>query len=61
MGTPKRGSVTAHNLRVTPVPHMVSSDRLVIPFQIACDSCYMCDQQLYTQCEDGALKIVLKP
>lgn len=26
-------------------------DRVVIPFQICCGSCYMCGQQLYTQCE----------
>ncbi|GAC69957.1 alcohol dehydrogenase catalytic domain-containing protein [Gordonia soli] len=26
-------------------------DRVVIPFQISCGSCYMCDQTLYTQCE----------
>jgi threonine dehydrogenase-like Zn-dependent dehydrogenase len=26
-------------------------DRVVIPFQISCGSCVMCDQQLYTQCE----------
>ena len=26
-------------------------DRVVIPFQISCGSCYMCDHQLYTQCE----------
>ena len=26
-------------------------DRVVIPFQISCGSCFMCDQQLYTQCE----------
>ena len=26
-------------------------DRVVIPFQISCGSCHMCDQQLYTQCE----------
>ena len=26
-------------------------DRVVIPFQISCGSCAMCDQQLYTQCE----------
>jgi len=36
-------------------------DRLVIPFQLACGSCYMCDRQLNTQCEDGAVNIVLKP
>jgi hypothetical protein len=26
-------------------------DRVVIPFQISCGHCYMCDQSLYTQCE----------
>ncbi len=26
-------------------------DRVVIPFQIPCGSCYMCDKRLYTQCE----------
>ncbi|MYR08199.1 alcohol dehydrogenase catalytic domain-containing protein [Gordonia sp. SID5947] len=26
-------------------------DRVVIPFQISCGACYMCDQDLYTQCE----------
>jgi threonine dehydrogenase-like Zn-dependent dehydrogenase len=26
-------------------------DRVSIPFQISCGSCWMCDQQLYTQCE----------
>jgi threonine dehydrogenase-like Zn-dependent dehydrogenase len=26
-------------------------DRVVIPFQISCGTCYMCQQQLYTQCE----------
>ena len=26
-------------------------DRVVVPFQISCGSCYMCDHQLYTQCE----------
>ncbi|BBZ37961.1 alcohol dehydrogenase catalytic domain-containing protein [Mycobacterium conspicuum] len=26
-------------------------DRVVIPFQISCGSCYMCGKQLYTQCE----------
>src|SRR4051794_23466446 len=26
-------------------------DRVVIPFQISCGQCFMCDQQLYTQCE----------
>ena len=26
-------------------------DRVAIPFQISCGSCWMCKQQLYTQCE----------
>jgi threonine dehydrogenase-like Zn-dependent dehydrogenase len=26
-------------------------DRVVVPFQIACGSCFMCDQGLHTQCE----------
>ena len=26
-------------------------DRVVIPFQIACGHCWMCDRTLYTQCE----------
>lgn len=26
-------------------------DRVVIPFQICCGSCYMCRKQLFTQCE----------
>src|SRR5215208_3125753 len=26
-------------------------DRVVMPFQISCGNCFMCDQQLYTQCE----------
>jgi threonine dehydrogenase-like Zn-dependent dehydrogenase len=26
-------------------------DRVVIPFQISCGSCHMCDKRLYTQCE----------
>ena len=26
-------------------------DRVVMPFQISCGHCYMCDQTLYTQCE----------
>lgn len=26
-------------------------DRVVIPFQISCGSCFMCDRKLFTQCE----------
>ncbi|MFI5695864.1 alcohol dehydrogenase catalytic domain-containing protein [Kribbella sp. NPDC051586] len=28
-----------------------AGDRVVVPFQIACGSCFMCDQGLQTQCE----------
>src|SRR5688500_15282206 len=30
---------------------LTAGDRVVMPFQISCGSCFMCDQQLYTQCE----------
>jgi threonine dehydrogenase-like Zn-dependent dehydrogenase len=33
------------------VTNLTVGDRVVIPFQISCGSCYMCDRQLYTQCE----------
>jgi threonine dehydrogenase-like Zn-dependent dehydrogenase len=33
------------------VSEVKAGDRVVIPFQISCGHCYMCDQQLYTQCE----------
>ncbi|HEY9263986.1 MAG TPA: zinc-dependent alcohol dehydrogenase [Mycobacterium sp.] len=33
------------------VGDLAVGDRVVIPFQISCGSCYMCDKQLYTQCE----------
>ena len=33
------------------VTNLVPGDRVVIPFQISCGSCFMCDQRLYTQCE----------
>ncbi|MGU3437709.1 zinc-dependent alcohol dehydrogenase [Actinomycetes bacterium M1A6_2h] len=26
-------------------------DRIVVPFQMSCGSCYMCEKSLYTQCE----------
>ncbi len=35
----------------TGVANLKVDDRVVIPFQIACGSCFMCDEQLYTQCE----------
>jgi threonine dehydrogenase-like Zn-dependent dehydrogenase len=33
------------------VSNLSVGDRVVIPFQISCGSCYMCDLALYTQCE----------
>ncbi len=33
------------------VTHIKPGDRVVIPFNIACGHCWMCDQQLYAQCE----------
>lgn len=33
------------------VTNLAPGDRVVIPFQISCGSCYMCDRELYTQCE----------
>jgi threonine dehydrogenase-like Zn-dependent dehydrogenase len=33
------------------VTEIQPGDRVVIPFNISCGHCYMCDQQLYSQCE----------
>ncbi|WP_434743561.1 zinc-dependent alcohol dehydrogenase [Micromonospora sp. SH-82] len=33
------------------VNHLRPGDRVVIPFNIACGSCWMCRRQLYAQCE----------
>jgi threonine dehydrogenase-like Zn-dependent dehydrogenase len=33
------------------VTELSAGDRVVIPFQISCGSCFMCDQGLQTQCE----------
>ncbi len=35
----------------TAVSNLSVGDRVVIPFQISCGQCFMCDRQLYTQCE----------
>lgn len=35
----------------TAVSNLAVGDRVVIPFQISCGHCFMCDKQLYTQCE----------
>ena len=31
--------------------HIAPGDRVVIPFNISCGHCWMCDRQLYAQCE----------
>jgi threonine dehydrogenase-like Zn-dependent dehydrogenase len=33
------------------VTHIKAGDRVVIPFNISCGHCWMCDQKLYSQCE----------
>ena len=33
------------------VTHIQPGDRVVIPFNISCGHCWMCDQKLFTQCE----------
>jgi threonine dehydrogenase-like Zn-dependent dehydrogenase len=33
------------------VTNIRPGDRVVIPFQISCGHCFMCDHQLFTQCE----------
>ena len=33
------------------VAHIKPGDRVVIPFNIACGRCHMCDRELYAQCE----------
>jgi threonine dehydrogenase-like Zn-dependent dehydrogenase len=33
------------------VTNVEVGDRVVMPFQISCGHCFMCDQKLYTQCE----------
>ncbi len=33
------------------VPDLAPGDRVVVPFNISCGHCWMCDRQLYAQCE----------
>ncbi|NED96553.1 alcohol dehydrogenase catalytic domain-containing protein [Phytoactinopolyspora alkaliphila] len=33
------------------VSHIVPGDRVVVPFQICCGTCFMCTRGLHTQCE----------
>ncbi|HVL65580.1 MAG TPA: zinc-dependent alcohol dehydrogenase [Actinomycetota bacterium] len=33
------------------VSHISPGDRVVVPFNISCGACFMCEQHLYSQCE----------
>lgn len=33
------------------VTNLKTGDRVVVPFNVCCGSCWMCEQQLYSQCE----------
>ncbi len=33
------------------VEHIKPGDRVVVPFNISCGHCFMCDQRLFSQCE----------
>ena len=33
------------------VHHVAPGDRVVVPFNICCGRCFMCEQELYSQCE----------
>jgi threonine dehydrogenase-like Zn-dependent dehydrogenase len=39
------------------VTNLSPGDRVVIPFQISCGHCFMCDRQLYTQCETTQVRV----
>jgi threonine dehydrogenase-like Zn-dependent dehydrogenase len=38
------------------VTHIQPGDRVVVPFNISCGSCFMCDRDLYAQCETTQVK-----
>jgi threonine dehydrogenase-like Zn-dependent dehydrogenase len=48
LGHEPMGIVEAVGSEVTQIK---AGDRVVIPFNISCGHCYMCDQRLYSQCE----------
>ncbi|HWE34760.1 MAG TPA: zinc-dependent alcohol dehydrogenase [Solirubrobacteraceae bacterium] len=48
LGHEPMGIVEAVGAEVTQIQ---PGDRVVIPFNVSCGHCYMCDQQLYSQCE----------
>lgn len=48
LGHEPMGIVEAVGAEVT---HIEPGDRVVIPFNISCGHCFMCDQSLFSQCE----------
>jgi threonine dehydrogenase-like Zn-dependent dehydrogenase len=48
LGHEPMGVVEAVGAEVT---HIAPGDRVVIPFNVSCGHCFMCDQGLYSQCE----------
>ncbi|MBV9716654.1 MAG: glutathione-dependent formaldehyde dehydrogenase [Solirubrobacterales bacterium] len=48
LGHEPMGIVEAVGAEVT---HIKPGDRVVIPFNISCGHCYMCEEKLYSQCE----------
>src|SRR5207245_2672507 len=48
LGHEPMGIVEAVGSEVT---HIAPGDRVVIPFNISCGQCWMCDQNLFSQCE----------
>jgi threonine dehydrogenase-like Zn-dependent dehydrogenase len=48
LGHEPMGTVVATGSAVT---NLAEGDRVVIPFQIACGTCWMCERNLQTQCE----------
>jgi threonine dehydrogenase-like Zn-dependent dehydrogenase len=48
LGHEPMGRVVAIGDEVT---HLEVGDRIVVPFNISCGHCFMCDHQLYAQCE----------
>ncbi len=42
------------------VSHIGPGDRVVVPFNIACGTCWLCERQLYSQCDTTQNKSVRK-
>jgi threonine dehydrogenase-like Zn-dependent dehydrogenase len=42
------------------VTHIAPGDRVVVPFNIACGSCWLCQRHLYSQCDTTQNKAVRK-